>query len=546
MLVLIPVNAYAGWYNNSWKSRSTLIINSTSAVTNAQLLLTPSISGTLTLISEGKLNADLSDVRFTDKDGVTLINYWIPPDASGIIVKVPALLAGKNVIYMYYGNPSASDASSFEGTMGLSASVDMQGLYNFNFNGTDTSGKGNNMNLFAAAFAAKDVPKWKTYTIVPTTGSSMMFDGLAAHGQIPANATLNTSKSLTVAFWINPDDFSVAREVIRKDDYPNTWKIFFPLDSGVPGRIEFSAKSRSLQAFVDNKVVAGQWTHVAATFDAVKKEMKIYINGNLEATKSSIDDIGADSNILIQLSGSVTMKGSMDELVISGRAYTLDEVKALHARMTPVEASFVIEQPQEISKFTSTPQIIRPGGSSKFSFTFTEKMNTAVIPTIYVWLSDNSRLAITGAWVDEYTYTATYLFPAATIEGFSDMALTDAVTAAGRNIGDYKTKMVVGSASLIPENKKEFWPNPFSPNGDGFADKTTLFLNVDKASDVKVTIFDLRGTVIRYLFKGTINGNNNIEWDGKDNSGEMAKIGLYIYQLEIGSSITSGSIVLTK
>ena len=71
---------------------------------------------TASLIAAGKLNADCSDIRFTDSSG-NLLPYYIESGCdttnTKIWVKIPYLAANSQItIYMYYGNPSATSASS--------------------------------------------------------------------------------------------------------------------------------------------------------------------------------------------------------------------------------------------------------------------------------------------------------------------------------------------------------------------------------------------------------------------------------------------------
>jgi len=67
-----------------------------------------------------KANTDGSDIRFTEDDGTTLLNYWIEKwddanEEAVIWVKVPSIPANSDVtIYMYYGNPSAVSESDPE------------------------------------------------------------------------------------------------------------------------------------------------------------------------------------------------------------------------------------------------------------------------------------------------------------------------------------------------------------------------------------------------------------------------------------------------
>ncbi|MEM4484092.1 MAG: DUF2341 domain-containing protein, partial [Candidatus Methanomethylicia archaeon] len=65
----------------------------------------------------GKMRSDCGDIRFTDSDEITLLNYWIEPNTCNtentrIWVKVPNIPANSNkIIYLYYGNPSANSLS---------------------------------------------------------------------------------------------------------------------------------------------------------------------------------------------------------------------------------------------------------------------------------------------------------------------------------------------------------------------------------------------------------------------------------------------------
>jgi len=69
------------------------------------------------LISSGMMRADCGDIRFSDGNGNSL-PYWIQPNTCGteetiIWVKIPYLAPNSiTVIYMYYGNPKATDESN--------------------------------------------------------------------------------------------------------------------------------------------------------------------------------------------------------------------------------------------------------------------------------------------------------------------------------------------------------------------------------------------------------------------------------------------------
>ncbi|MFN0157427.1 MAG: lamin tail domain-containing protein [Bacteroidota bacterium] len=92
-----------------------------------------------------------------------------------------------------------------------------------------------------------------------------------------------------------------------------------------------------------------------------------------------------------------------------------------------------------------------------------------------------------------------------------------------------------------------FSPNPFSPDGDGREDFTlihyTLPINV---SVIRISIYDVRGRRIRTLASNEPSGTTgNIAWDGRDDDGGKARIGMYIVLLE-GVDQTGGVIETAK
>ena len=82
----------------------------------------------------------------------------------------------------------------------------------------------------------------------------------------------------------------------------------------------------------------------------------------------------------------------------------------------------------------------------------------------------------------------------------------------------------------------------FTPNGDGIND--TLIIRVQTgASDVRGRIFDVKGNVVSELRALTA---NSFSWDGRDNDGNPAPKGIYIYQIETPEEALRGTVVLVR
>ena len=66
--------------------------------------------------------------------------------------------------------------------------------------------------------------------------------------------------------------------------------------------------------------------------------------------------------------------------------------------------------------------------------------------------------------------------------------------------------------------------------------------------DSFVTHFDLKSKLIRTLIDHTLINTNSvsIEWDGRNRMGEIVNIGPYLYQVQIGTEISNGVIIIGK
>ncbi|MGI5825809.1 MAG: DUF2341 domain-containing protein [Patescibacteria group bacterium] len=94
---------------NYYKQTITISNNTGSNQTNYGVLIE---RDTQSLISNGKMNSDCSDIRFLD--GKNELDYWIEQGcntvSTQIWVKIPSLPTGDTVITMIYGNPNAAPA----------------------------------------------------------------------------------------------------------------------------------------------------------------------------------------------------------------------------------------------------------------------------------------------------------------------------------------------------------------------------------------------------------------------------------------------------
>ncbi len=113
-LLTKPKEIEAGWWNETWTyRRSITLTNPSSTVENAQIKVFDG-EDLSSLVSAGKLESSLNDLRFTDYRG-NLLQYYIEDDtasAVGVWILIPSLIEGESVIFMYYGNSNVNSGSN--------------------------------------------------------------------------------------------------------------------------------------------------------------------------------------------------------------------------------------------------------------------------------------------------------------------------------------------------------------------------------------------------------------------------------------------------
>jgi len=97
----------------------------------------------------------------------------------------------------------------------------------------------------------------------------------------------------------------------------------------------------------------------------------------------------------------------------------------------------------------------------------------------------------------------------------------------------------------FPENFRLLpnYPNPFNP-------KTTISFNLISDELVKLSIYNIKGRLIRTLFEGLAPGQPYIPheyiWDGLDSAGMSVNSGIYFYKLESDNFISTRKMILLK
>jgi len=103
-------NTYPAWLDPTYNRMKPIIVFNNGQETFSEYDVT------LTIPYDADMQVDFDDLRFTDTTGVQLLYFKfnrVNGVSCDVLVKIPTLPPGQITMYMFYGNPTANDQSSF-------------------------------------------------------------------------------------------------------------------------------------------------------------------------------------------------------------------------------------------------------------------------------------------------------------------------------------------------------------------------------------------------------------------------------------------------
>lgn len=211
----------------------------------------------------------------------------------------------------------------------------------------DASGNGNNGKLV-------NDPEW----VAGKFGKALKFDGASNYVEVPDSEVMAIDTDLTFAAWFQPDVTINAgdggyRLMSKNNDY------FMLFNYTNIGQLGFLVKDPAGTNFFVHSTTAewkqDDWYHVAGTYDG--KELKIYVNGNLEAKSAYTGKIGT-SGLTLWIGADDYpnyFSGAIDEVRIYNKA--LDEAaikKMMNGPVAVDSAGKLAVKWGEVKKFGSS------------------------------------------------------------------------------------------------------------------------------------------------------------------------------------------------
>mgnify|MGYP003639174225 CR=1 FL=1 len=156
------------------------------------------------------------------------------------------------------------------------------------------------------------------------------FDGTNDYVNLGTNSGLNLLNGGTICMWINYDDMTDKRWAGKGSN--GAWEVLSEGGASL-GKIKFRVNDGSVENVISTTTLSSStWYHVGAVYDKSAGQIKIYINGTLEATTSSIGQIATISTATYfgRNEGGAYVNGRIDDTGIWNVALSGDQISALY------------------------------------------------------------------------------------------------------------------------------------------------------------------------------------------------------------------------
>jgi hypothetical protein len=339
------------WYDPSFAFRRKLTLDhaaGTESLTDFPVLVQLDSSR----ITYGSVQGDGRDVRFVDDDDATLLSYeieqWDGAGTSIVWVEVPDVPAGSSerFIWMYYGNPSASDAQDPTGTW----SNGYAAVWHLDPSLENAAGSA----LDGTSFATVDAPG--------ILGRAREFNGTTSEVAFTDPSTLDGlfAGGATITAWIYPRTFgenSRGRIVDRATStaFQNGWGLILN-NPGAGGHLALGrgfTTQFGAWATPDGSILVDAWQHVAAVYDEDDTApAELWIDGSAQTVHASFvpagtleSDIGSPLGIGNNAaSNNRTFDGYLDEIRIAAVPRSGSWIEAQYRSTTDAMVTYGSEE----------------------------------------------------------------------------------------------------------------------------------------------------------------------------------------------------------
>ncbi|MEM9216357.1 MAG: NF038122 family metalloprotease [Cyanobacteria bacterium P01_F01_bin.150] len=176
-----------------------------------------------------------------------------------------------------------------------------------------------------------DTSQWTTGIV----GGALEFDGGKERVEIGDRATLDITNTLTLATWVKADTFRDYSGLIVKGSDNIAYGLELMRDGSLSLETNYGSFTNASNYNYwgsEAKLTAGQWSHVAVTYDG--STVKFYIDGQLDSTHQADIVFGTNNESLVlgaDLVEASNFDGVLDDARVYSRALSVHEINQIVA-----------------------------------------------------------------------------------------------------------------------------------------------------------------------------------------------------------------------
>ena len=372
---------------SAWKYRKIITIDHTKVANTDQTNFPVLINLASDADLKNNAQSNGNDIRFTASDGTTVLSYEreLYTSSTGAMVawvKVPVLShTTDTVLYMYYGNRSASDQQNKTNVW----DANYQGVWHLNQ--TPSSTKPDMLDSTAGANNGTSQGSTFPTQVAGQIDGSLTFASASSNYISTANSfALTTNNSETVQVWIKTTTTLSNKVVGFEEAQTGTGATYADrqiyLDA--TGKARFGAWDTSGNnadmAVSTNKVNDGSWHSLVGVRDNSTSKAYLYVDGVLQATTNSTSGqsytgywrIGSYHITASQWFGANGyFSGSVDEVRVSQNARSADWIATEYKNESTSSSFYSVGTaiPNTTTTVSSTANPALPGASVAFTAT---------------------------------------------------------------------------------------------------------------------------------------------------------------------------------
>ena len=281
------------------------------------------------------------DLRFTASDGTTILAYEresfsiVDGSCNALIwVKIPSLSSTVDtVIYLYYGNPGATDGQNKTGVWDDGGSNYFKGVWHFNNDPTGTAPQ----ILDSTSNGYNGTVSGDVATIAGRIGNGLSFDGTGDYIDVGTMSAASSDMSLvTVSAWVKSSTTNSVMALCGTLNATTTQAYFKiglnadPSNGGIAaGKIQFYLRSNSGSNFSggvnsNTGITDGNLHHIIITLDKANLTATVTID---DSAKTVVNNSSTDGTSWVEWSRSLLIGAVNEASVVLPFIGTIDEMR---------------------------------------------------------------------------------------------------------------------------------------------------------------------------------------------------------------------------